>query len=336
MRIKIPGIVISFLFCVAGLHAQDTSRTLIMSQHAYDSTLRAIKKAAEVKQKDSVKDTVKPGRSITGQDTVKQITPEVKKNPESITGGVPFVSNDNITKERKDTNKKGRKRYPSTGYIGIFTGEGYPKGNFKLKGYPSKGGSFSFLAAFPGIISRFGIAFKADYGWNGVDKLRFMDSLKSNVGNPNLSYSMPSESFNYKYKTILLGLYASWPINSKFSIDARLLCGAMMATIPGLTVTAFDYSTGNTLTVKTYQTTGRAFAFNEGISVRYIPLPQLSVILGMDNVSANPSFTLVGTGITKDLNGAATQITAQSTTSNQAFHLLNVSVGIAFTISARK
>lgn len=339
MKIRILGIVICVLCYSVLSSAQDTSKALIMSQRAYDSTLRALKKAAEVKQKDTVRvstDTVKISKDLpTVHDTAKPVFHDINKKAQSGNANTLIIGNDSAVKHNPDS-KKNKVKYAPTGYVGLSLGESYPKGNFLSNGYPSKGGMFSFSAAFPGIISRFGLQFKVDYGWNGVDKVKYLDSLKSIVGNPNLGYSMPTNSFNYTYKTIVMGLYFSLPINNKFSIDARLLCGAMMATIPGLTINTLDYSNGNKITINTYETSGRAFALNEGISVKYIPIPQLSVMLSADNVSANPSFTLVGTGIAKDLNGYATKLAAQSETGNLVFHVLAISVGVGYTIQARK
>src|SRR5581483_409636 len=70
MRTRILTVLVFMVSFLVRVYAQDTTRPLIMSQHAYDSTLRAIKKAAELQQhKDSVKQVDK--KQVA--DTVKAV-----------------------------------------------------------------------------------------------------------------------------------------------------------------------------------------------------------------------------------------------------------------------
>lgn len=320
-----------FIFSFSLASAQDTSKPVIMSQAAYDSTLRALKKAAEVIKKDTVKAVAAP----VVHDTVKAVvvdTTDKKKQTKHITEKMLGVYSDTVPKPKAIAKPK-----PDlTGYLALSAGEAYPQGAFKRYGYPSKGGVVSFSAMFPGIVSHFGVAFKFDYGFDGLDKLRYADSLKSSVSNSNLSYKVADGSYKYTYFNAMMGLCYTYPFNNRFSVDARILFGAMMASLPAFDVKVFDNVNYIAVTQHNYQASGRSLAWDEGISVRYLVLPQLAVMLALDNYSANPKFALTNNSIETNQFGAASETTTKVTNITQAFHLLSVSVGAGYTITAKK
>ena len=287
MKKKLLAAFVFLCGCATLGYAQDTTMPVI-TQHAYDSTLKALKK----------------------QETIKHA-------------------------QAKDTAKKRRIRYTPTGYLALSPGEAYPEGAFKSKGYPVKGGALSFTAAFPGKVSHFGFIFKINYGFNGFNGVHYTTYLTNSLNSPYLAYSI-SQHYQYTYKTLLMGLYYTRPFR-KFSVDARFLCGVMMATVPGVTVNITDYGNGlNRLTMMSYNASGRAFAFDEGISVRYLLKPRLCLMLDMDNLSASPSFNIVGNGINQNLYGVNQESKTTQSTIILPFHLFTLSLGVGYTIRVKR
>jgi len=323
-----------FLFAFAGvLRAQDTSMPAMMSQHAYDSTIRALKRASTIK-----KDTVKP----IVKDTVKTmpkkniVTDSVKSPPADTTHKASVGIRMTLKKDsvKTDTSKY-KIRYRPTGYLALSYGETYPKGNFKLSSYPTQGGDFAFTAAFPGITSHIGFITEFEYGYNRFDQLRYTDSVNNRTNNIYLHYSMNSsvKTF-YNHEALLFGIYYTYPYK-RFSIDARILGGVMFGSIPAETVYINDVSDGNNLTLSTYQTSGRAFAWDEGISIRYLVYKGLSASLGIDNLSAPTSFTYVSNGIGSNVTGTAFQLPTQNNVVILPVHVFTVNIGVGYTIGAK-
>lgn len=353
MKVK-ALLVIIFLAGLAGaLHAQDTNMP-VMSQHAYDSTLKALKlqQATKMAKDDSIKaahaadslakvaalnktrDSLRASDSAKAalmwkQDSllqVKHLTEETKKRDSAIKHDSAAMA-----KAAADTAKKHKIKYAPTGYYALWFGEGYPKGDFLSKGYPRKGSDFSFTAVFPGVVSRFGIVFKIDYGRNGFNNVRYQDSLTAHSPTPYLAYSM-NQSYTYTYENILAGLDYTYPMR-KFSVDLRLMCGIMMATVPGVAVNITDYgNASNQLFITSYDASGRAFAFDEGLTVRYLATPGISVMLNMDNYAAAPSFTVVSNGIDQNYYGTTVETPTKQGVIIQSFHVFSVGIGVGYTI----
>jgi hypothetical protein len=326
-------LLITLIFCTSFLvstKAQDTNAPAMMSQHAYDSTLRALKKATEAKHPDTVKQQVIT--PVIKNDTGKHIVPVT---PDTAHKGHVITEVTVKPKEEKMDTAKKKVRYSPTGYLSLSYGEAFPSGNFSSGAFPTKGGVVSFTAAFPGIVSRYGIIFKVDYGFNRLDKVRYLDSLKSQSGDPNLAFTMKDDATNYTYKTAMMGLFYTYSLK-KVSIDARFLCGIMIATMPGTNVNIYDYGDLSTLMMVSYTVSGTGFALDEGLSVRYHALPLICFSLGIDNLSASTSFITAGSGITANPNGVEVQTPAQTNSVTQSFHLFSLNLGVAYTISAKK
>ncbi len=338
MKAGIFAVVLLLFSFLGKTYAQDTSKPVIMSQHAYDSTLRALKKAAE---QEKQRDTVKQNENNRVKDTSKSIIAPVIKKDTLI--GIKQPTKDSSRKVsaitvpvlKTDIGKGKKVKYAPTGFIELSYGEALPAGDFALNAYPSKGGLISITAEFPGFRSHFGFIFNIGYGFNRLDEVRYLDSLKSQAGDPLLGFSSNNNTVRYTYKTALLGLFYTYPMR-KISIDARFLCGIMVATLPASSVSVFDYYYQNSLTVTTYQSSGSGFALDEGISVRYNIIPLLSASLGIDNLSAPPSFRIVENGIAPNPYGVETQTGMQTGTIIQPFHLFTVNLCICYVLAPKK
>jgi len=327
------AVILTLLICLSAagaINAQDTSLPAMMSQHAYDSTIRALKKASTIK-KDTVKQVEKAPDSIHAGG-VGVVPPQHTDTAAKASVGIKIVTRKDTIKA--DTSKKHKIRYRPTGYLMASYGETYPKGDFKLSSNPTQGGDFVITAAFPGITSHLGMIVEFEYGYNRFDKLRYFDTVINRAADPFFhATESPSKSF-YNHESFLLGFYYTYPIK-RFSIDARILGGVMFATIPGETINISDISDGNNFTVDTYTTSGRAFALDEGISVRYLATTALSVSLGIDNLSAPTVYIFSGNGIGNNAGGYAYQTPVQINTVILPVHLFVVNLGVGYTINAK-
>lgn len=227
--------------------------------------------------------------------------------------------------------------YPRDGYIAIMGGLGNPTGPFATNEGAKGGSVFSISAAFPGIISHCGIAFKFDDGTNGFNQGQLVNSLNVKTGFANISCSLPDQLGHCSFKTFLTGLYLTYP-KKHFTIDIRALMGVMTATIPGLTVNYYNQTAENNGNYYQSEASGSAFAIDFGFEVRYPVRPRLSLIFGVDYLHGTPSFPIVTTGATLTSNGSILQgnESGQEVTIDQPFNLLNLSLGVGYTISAQK
>lgn len=226
-------------------------------------------------------------------------------------------------------------KYPRDGYVAIMGGLGAPVGSYASAGFASAGDMFSICAAFPGIISRWGIAFKFDNGVNGVNQNEFLESLNNQIGNNNQFYSMITLN-KFTYSSFLAGLYLTYPAR-RFTIDVRILAGVMMAYMPLETTNISDLSTGNNGSYSQSASSGSAFALDFGIEARYPVKPKFCIILGIDYLHAAPSFPIVTTGAILSSYGSSLQENegGQEVTLDQPFSLFNFSLGVGYTISAK-
>jgi len=226
-------------------------------------------------------------------------------------------------------------KYPSYGYVAVLYGLGSPAGAYAQNQGAITGSVFSVSAAFQGIISHWGVAFKFDQGTNNInaDKLSYI--LTNNAGFPNISCSLPYTLGHCSYSSFLTGIYLTCP-SKHFTIDFRMLAGFMIATIPSITINYYDEATETSSLQNQGETSGSAFAIDFGVEARYPVLPMLSVFLSTDYLHADPSFPFVTTGAELNSNGSIFQGSGQVQTNSQAFSLFNLSIGAGYTISAKK
>jgi len=268
--------------------------------------------------------------SLRGQDTVKPVIKHKAK-----------VTHSNSQAHVSDTAKLYKKKFVSmplyarNGYIAITGGLGLPVGAFASNEGASAGGIFSISAAFPGVISHCGIAFKFDYGINGFNQSRLLGIVNNNAGFGNIVCSLPNGSGYCTYQTLLTGLYLTYP-HKHITIDVRFLMGAMMASIPSLTVNYYDQTNFTSGNLNENASSATAFAIDFGVEARYPVKPKLSIILSMDYLHAVPTFTKVTTGAALNSDGNIIQGTGQEIATDQPFNIFSFSAGIGYIISAQK
>ncbi len=224
-------------------------------------------------------------------------------------------------------------KYKRDGYVAVMGGVGFPAGAY-ASGNAAAGSVFSISAGFPGVISHSGFAFKFDYGMNSLNQQQYISSLNNQIGISNINYAFTGTPEKFSDKTLLTGLYITYPGNH-LTIDVRILGGVMMATYPAYAINIVEPGGGVIGTINQFDTKGTAFAIDFGIEARYHVKPKLSIIFSMDYLHANPSFTDVVTGIVSAPNGIILQENGEET-SSQSYNLFNLSLGVGYTISAQK
>jgi len=227
-------------------------------------------------------------------------------------------------------------KYPRTGYVAIMGGLGLPLAAYASDQGAATGSVFSLSAAFPGIISHGGIAFKFDYGINGFNKAR-LEGIENTVsGFSNINCTVSDSLGHCSYSTFLGGLYLTYP-KKYLTIDFRMLAGVMLSRIPEIDIVYNDETRNNTGVNKQAATSGAAFAIDLGFEFRYPVKTRFCIILSGDYLHAVPSFTMVNSGSQLSSYGSIEDNSAGTeTTRSQPFNLFNFSLGVGYTISAQK
>jgi len=356
IRRKFLVLTVASVFCFSLTKAQDTLAPHInMSQSAYDSIIRALKKSNTVK-----KDTAKPA---IVHDTAKQAADSGKKMKVILLsnnhGGMDASDSAKLAVERHkmdsamradsvilakkyshaakqskdsvkhDTARQPKKKWVPSGFIALNFGIGLPLDNYVSVGSAATGENFSLCAVFPGLVSRFGWAFKFDYGLNGINNDTYLHNISE--GHGNYAFTTVSTAQNYTYYTLMMGPSFSFPYG-KLTFDARMLFGLLTGTIPKTTYNVVD--SGSTLNITKYQATGTGFAFSFGLDVRYHVLPYVSIMLNYDYLTSTPQFTFVSDQYNVTPLGIVAVPTQQNTVT-QGFQLNNLTFGIAFNIAAK-
>ncbi len=283
-------------------------------------------------------------QAIFAQDTIRHIDKDTKQSKKHVgkKQNSDSVKSITIAREKyvKDTVKRKpfiMPKYSRDGYIAVGRGFGVPNNSFVSNGNAANGKVYSVSAAFPGIISHCGFAFKFDYGANGVNETQLQTSLNSNnqASFPNINTSLAGAAGQYTYTTLLAGMCLTYPAKH-FAIDARILGGVMFAIVPNLTVNYYDQTSGNNSIYYQAATSGNAFCFDMGIGIRYAVLPKVCVMLTADYLTASPSFNYVTTGAGLTPGGSIIQESGRESIAGQSFELSNFILSVGYTISARK
>jgi hypothetical protein len=212
--------------------------------------------------------------------------------------------------------------------------------SFPLAAYASNEGAatgsvFSISAAFPGITSHSGIAFKFDYGVNGFNQTRLEGIENTIAGFSSINCTVPDPG-HCSYSSFLTGLYITYP-KKHITIDLRFLAGVMVANIPEIDIIYNDQTGNNSGINEQGASTASAFAFDLGFELRYSIKPRFCIILSADYLHAVPSFTIVNTGSTLSSYGSIeTNNGGTEVTTDQPFNLFNLSVGVGYVISAKR
>lgn len=170
---------------------------------------------------------------------------------------------------------------------------------------------------------------------NGVNQTQYLQSLSIQNGFSNITYSLQGTQGAYSYKTLLTGLYLTYP-GKHITIDARILGGVMFATAPAIRVSYNDTISGNNGISYQSETYSSAFAFDIGFDIRYPVLKRFCVMLSLDYLTSSPSFNYISTGAALNTNGNIVEEAGRQATASQSFDLSSVKLGIGYLISAQK
>lgn len=278
--------------------------------------------------------------SVRAQDTVKHIGKHIHKTHLSDSAKAAHSIHESRI---KDTSKVRRShavilpKYPRDGYVAVTSGIGLPLAAFASDLGAATGSAFSISAAFPGVISHWGIALKFDYGINGFNKSRLEGIENTKTGFSNVNCTLSDTLGHCSYSAFLTGVYLTYP-HKHYTIDIRVLVGAMISTIPALAINYTDETRGTSASSYQAQTSASAFAFGFGFEARYPVKPRFCVIASIDYLHAVPAFNVITTGATVTSYGSIVSggDGGDEATTDHPFNLFNLSLGVGYTISAEK
>ena len=169
-----------------------------------------------------------------------------------------------------------------------------------------------------------------DYGINGINGSQYLHNVSEYVYNydQGLVYTYIPSKQKYSYYAMMLGLCRSFPFG-KITLDARMLIGVLHGTVPQTSYKVEDTTTWSTLSVTSYKASANSFAFTFGLDVRYLVLPNLSVLLNFDYLTARPTFQIVSSGFKASYTGII-PVSNQLSTVTQAFVLNNLTFSNSF------
>ena len=276
---------------------------------------------------------------MPAQDTLKHVSKLTHKAHASDSAQVAHSGHKEHVKDTAKSHKEHpvvMPKYPRDGYVAIMGGLGLPLAAFASNTGAGTGSNFSISAAFPGVVSHWGIAFKFDYGTNSLNKGRVDNIANNNAGFANINCTASDTLGHCSYSAFLSGLYLTYP-HKHYTIDFRFLAGAMIATIPALTITYNDETAGNSASYTQATTSGSAFAIDFGFELRVPVKPSLSVFLSGDYLHAVPAFSIITTGATLTSYGSIVPDNGngQEVTTDHPFNVFSLSLGVGYTLSAK-
>ena len=185
----------------------------------------------------------------------------------------------NLTSAKIIDSSKNTHKYPTTGYISISDGYGFPMGKFASKsgsfdnengaGFAEKGNYTSLDFAAPIKHSHFGISASFGYYNNPLDNPAF---------NNNMSGSYYYN--NYTLYTAMAGLYVTYPFKH-FSYDLKIQAGLCASTYPSFAYSGlYNYQP---LNLSGSSANCNSLAYQGVFSVRYYPSKGHLFVIGQIN-----------------------------------------------------
>ena len=276
--------------------------------------------------------------SVSHASNVAPAQPQPAPQPPVSPSGPAQWVNKPATDTIKDTAKKQPviKYYPTTGYVAINNGYGFPENQFAAEACANTGSYSSVSIGLPVPKKRLGIAAELISGSNSVNTKALLKHYYNQMADQNLHYNMMNNPARYTYKAMEAGLFWTFPfskfnLQNKLSVDARVMLGCMFATVPETEVSVHDSMWGipNVASINSYAASGASLTFNIGFSVRYLVTPHVAVMLTADYFTSNPKFQLLSNTISES-GGWLVQNEATLQDSNQQFKLFNLGIGIGW------
>ncbi|MFD2935983.1 hypothetical protein [Spirosoma flavum] len=209
------------------------------------------------------------------------------------------------------------------GFFAVSAGASLPVGRFaSCSPYDAQacmagqGLAFSISAGYR-VVGSVGLMIRGEQYRNTVNTSAMLNARYRT--NTNV---WTAKADNWSVMSVMAGPYVSIPMG-RFSVDARLLAGQALASLPNTTMVS---NFGNTeLSVKTTGATSTALALGSGLSLRYRLGRVTSVQLNADYSRADFTFTnLTSTAIT-----GSTRSESSTYSSNRVVSVVSVSAGIA-------
>ncbi len=174
------------------------------------------------------------------------------------------------------------------GFVDASAGVSVPIGHFascspldEQASMAGRGLAFNVSAGYR-LMGRVGLMVRGEHLRNGVQTNSLINALYRNDTD-----QWTANAGNWAVTTLMAGPYVTIPL-SRFSVDARLLGGRMMATLPG---TAMAGNFGDVrIVVHTSGAESQAMAYGGGVTLRYRLGRSLSLHLNGDYTQSSLKF----------------------------------------------
>jgi len=216
-----------------------------------------------------------------------------------------------------------------TGYYELSFGPAIPIGSFANESgksygeYATLGNNFNLSVAVPINHSNFGIAFIYSSYNNFFDMNTYLNNMQ--MSDPSKNYT-GINSDEYDESFIMFGMFATYPVE-RLSFDFRLLGGVAFCHLPEVDYGANPINENYyTYQWDTYSNRSTSFVFDIGGNIRY-KIRRMSVMLGIDFISTNPSINTTEQYTDPNGNNAYTHVGGNISISN-----IGINLGIGYRI----
>lgn len=216
-----------------------------------------------------------------------------------------------------------------TGYAEVSFGMAIPTGNFAKESgenygeYALLGNNFNISLGIPVHHSNFGVALMYGSFSNFFDMNTYVNNIQAN--DPTKFYS-PIKGDEYDESVFMAGFFATYPVH-RFSFDFRIMGGIAFCYLPEVDYGANPVTEGTyNYEWDTHSSTSSSFVYDAGVDVRY-KVRRMSVMFGVDFISANPTVNTTQLYIDPNGNYLSTQIHQ-----NVSMPIVSVDIGVAYRI----
>jgi hypothetical protein len=223
---------------------------------------------------------------------------------------------------------------PSTGYVSLNLGIGanayQPRSYNNNYGYYWGGYDANLSLAFPISHSHFGIAATV-YHTNGTwDPTNYINNYTASYPDGYIYSGGGYSNGNFSATTLMVGGFLTYGWG-RWVLDVKLLGGEMFATLPSVSIVAYneisytDFDNENG--AGSYNAANsNAFALDFGSDLRYMASTKISIMLGMDDFIAQPTFSTAQQNV--DASGNLSQ---QKINISTLLIIQNITLGVGYT-----
>lgn len=221
-----------------------------------------------------------------------------------------------------------------SGYFSVNFGFATPEGSFgqgigsQYGGYALGGSNFNFSIGIPINHTNFGIALMYGSYDNEYD-------LNTFSNNNYVSPIYPDQN-DYSEGSIMGGLYVTYPVINRLSVDARLMGGVLLSSLPEQDI-AYQDVTGDIYQYDIQPSNSTSFAFDAGIGLRFMVAEfgrrKVCIMANVDYIYSSVSYNTEQIEYYTPYANNPTNITYQtnySITGHLPVQLLNITFGIGY------